>query len=255
MAGTSGSDLINLDDDVTSVDFRSSVTTYQEDLKEVNPNQDFQHNHDERNSVALENDPHFQAELQEAIKRSLNDIEGSKCTSESKDFNNPSQEMLLSDDEDFDTLKRQSNAKVMMWDYDLKRYVTPSSPRTPPKQSIDEDEWYTKATPKTMQNLQSRGFKAFNAGSRSFVDNDAAINKAENKAKVPQSSILNLKDTSVGKGRTRDNSNRRSYAETVARTANPEADTVTVSSVRKKRQGRGGRFSYYDITPELQYLR
>ena len=48
---------------------------------------------------------------------------------------------------------------------------------------------------------------------------------------------------------------RRLYTEAVTRTPSPDANTVTVSSLPRRRRGRRGQLSYFDVTAELHYPR
>lgn len=75
-----------------------------------------------------------------------------------------------------------------------------------------------------------------------------------NEEDLPQSSLLSLQHRTTLKPQ-QTATTKKSFAEAVSRTYDPITDTVKVSAIRQKRKGRGKQPSYYNITPELYYLR
>lgn len=70
---------------------------------------------------------------------------------------------------------------------------------------------------------------------------------------MPESSFLALSE-----GNTKSKKGRpppKKVVEPVVRTFNEQNNTVCVSEIREKRNGGHNRHSYFDITPELYYLR
>lgn len=151
------------------------------------------------------------------------------------------EEQMLSDNEDLDDMICESVEKVMGWnigdggDGDVEgkgkgKAVTPVSIDSEDYHERIDDarHWEAKATPKTLKNRES----------------------------VPLSSFLAFQSsTSPEKGRERPRISKKISIGPVTRTPNLETNTVTVSSIRQKRRDRRSQRSYYDITPELQYLR
>jgi len=82
------------------------------------------------------------------------------------------------------------------------------------------------------------------------------IQEKKNADEAPPNSILAFagkqKDSPV---KTKGKKKSLINDEPVTRVPNVEEGTMKVSSIKRKRQGRGNQHSYYDITSELHYLR
>lgn len=247
-ASTEG-DLINLEEDVEAVSAKSSQTDYENELKDlvISPVKlDFSC---ELSPATPNYEARFEEDLAEAMRRSL---QGSKvyelCEQTHQSYEGkgkgkdpsfePDQDQFWSNDEDFKNTVNKSVEKVKGWQADDN--VGSSGSGGDAATSVsgeDEDfyelinnvrQWETKATPKTLKNREL----------------------------LPRSSFLAFENTlSPAKTRGRTNSQNKRLTGPVTRTPNTETNTVTVSSLRQKRRGRRDQRSYYDITPELQYLR
>lgn len=241
-------DLINLDEDVESIGVKSSQTDYEDDLKDlvVSPiKPDFSC---ELSPATPNYEARFEEDLAEAMRRSLQDRkvyelnepthQSCKDKGKAKDPSfEPDQDQNWSDNEDFKDIVNKSVEKVEVWKTNGTVGGSSGSEAATPISVEDEDyhervndarHWETKATPKTLKN-------------REFL---------------PKSSFLAFESiASPAKTRERATSQNNKFTGPVTRTPNPEDNTVTVSSLRQKRRGRRDQHSYYDITPELHYLR
>lgn len=175
----------------------------------------------------------FQEDLDEAIRRSLKELEINEtgyqsCTTKEQGYCATDQQQVLSDNEDPGDMAHQSFEKVIGWNAGDDNPVTSKGVKDYHKQINTDDQWEPKATPKTLKNREM----------------------------LPKSSFLAFESTATPlKGHGRMKSQKNKATEPVTRTLNPETNTMTVSSLRQKRRDRRSQRSYYDITPELQYLR
>lgn len=136
--------------------------------------------------------------------------------------------MLLSDGEEFQSLHKTGTNKVMGWDAGDRNTDTSFQVENQLHQEDDPNHWETKTTPKARKNREV----------------------------IPKSSLLALQDAGTpDKAYERGNPQKKTFVEAVARTLNSETNTMTVSKLRRMRRGHKNQWSYFDITPELHYLR
>lgn len=231
-ASTEG-DLINFDEDDVSHGAPSSQTDYRSELQSLIIDPIDTKITCELSPATPNYEARFEEDLDEAIRRSLKDLELNQisnqfCITKEQGFDVIDQEQLLSDNEDLEDMVHKSVEKVTEWDAGDDNPVTSNGIKEYHKQIDDAHQWEPKATPKTLKNREL----------------------------LPKSSFLAFESVaSPGKGQGRMKGQKSAFNEPVTRTLNQEIGTMTVSSLRQKRRDRRNQRSYYDITPELQYLR
>jgi len=167
---------------------------------------------------------------------------------------------VLSEDEgDVHTLKGISLSKVMSWnDGSKKLVVNHAAVHIPGEKSLNEiadespSQPFPSATPESSEKPQTiQPFK--NHPLKGMVPTEPAkmFDYSPNLSFLGVSEIRRYGNLAEKENR----GSSRLYAEAVTRTPNAETDTVTVSSLPRKRRGKRGQPSYFDITSELHYLR
>jgi len=168
------------------------------------------------------------------------------------------QDVLLEDEGDIETLKSNTFNKVMSWNDGAKKLVGKHG-AVP---QVQKEGWVTENTsdkPEPLPNEIS-GPSIEPQSIQPFKNNPlkgmVPIESTKTSCDLPTSSLLALsggqQHLNPGYGSKARNT---SYAEAVTRTPNEVTDTVRVSSLLRKRLGKRGQPSYFDITSELHYPR
>lgn len=214
----------------------------------------------------------FQKDLDKAIEQSLQDQELIKIASTSAapparpkyhtTLDLPQPQDVLSDDEgDLQTLKRNSFSKVMSWNDGSKKLVAKHAAisrlqgdvvdgvtgnNTHDKlQRLSNATLAAKIEPRTIQPFKHDPLKGM-----------VPIENTKMPSEASTTSFLALSEGSSRRKAVRKSKPcNLSYSEAVTRTPNTGDGTVTVSFLPRKRQGKRGQPSYFDITSELHYLR
>lgn len=168
------------------------------------------------------------------------------------------QDMLSEDEGDVHTLKTNSLTKVLSWNDGSKKLVAKHAVvRRVQEEHTDEmvgqgnsqasvkESQGTQPMPQTIQPFKKDPLKGM-----------VPIESTKESCDTPTTSFLALSGgRQCREAVEKSQACGRSYSEAVTRTPNAEAGTVTVSSLPRKRRGKRGQASYFDITSELHYLR
>jgi len=168
-------------------------------------------------------------------------------------------DVLSEDEADVHTLKRISHSKIMSWNDGSKNLVAKHvAVHRPQQESLDGitnentsqpisgAPFEVGDKPQTIQPFEKDPLKGM-----------VPIEPAKTCLHSPSSPLMGVSGTP----QCQDDADKdtqeptRSYTEAVTRTPNADTGTVTVSALRRKRRGKRGQPSYFDITSELHYLR
>lgn len=168
-------------------------------------------------------------------------------------------DVLSEDEADVHTLKRISHGEIMSWNDGSKNLVAKhAAVYRPQEESLEGFTNENTSQPIPGAPLQvgdkPQTIRPFNKDSLKGM---VPVEPAKTCLNSPSSPLVGVSGTRQCQDDADKDSQepKRSYTEAVTRTPNADTGTVTVSALRRKRRGKRGQPSYFDITSELHYLR
>lgn len=168
-------------------------------------------------------------------------------------INSPKDRYVLSEDEDLDKLRKIGVQRVISWkDGDSKR-------------ALDKRAGRNLRGRENIALRDNKGSSALRMDEPGVKPEEAHLPTAKAdplqsmiplKTKNTQEILPNSSFLALAQGQGKNVGKEKKQAvEPVIRTLNLKTNTMNVSHIKRKRQGTGKQHSYYNITPELHYLR